>query len=953
MRLYFILAALVLTATVAQAQTESSTSTGDNAVEEVVVTGSRVITSGNDSPTPVSVISAEEFSTLRPGNLVEALNDIPAVAASRTQNSNNGTGGAAGSPATSQNAGNVINLRSMGFLRTLVLFDGHRAPPSTPDGFVDLDTIPQMLLSRVDIVTGGVSAVYGSDAISGVVNLITDTGFEGIKAHAQAGQSVYNDAGTREVGVAFGTSVLDGRGHLMGSYETRSQDPIDSKLERPWAKDIITVQGSGTEEFPYIMVRGARYNDRTFGGRVNRSAQAVLGDSQFTDGGYLVPFEHGSTEGISRNNIERGGDGGYTAQQIRAGLEMEQAYGRFDYDFSDMLSGYVSLAHTQNDGTSTGGYINSGNYSIRSDNAYLLQDYRDQLAAAGVTNFSFGKLFREMPRSGLKTSARQTMLNAGLQGSFGDGYAWDLAFVSSRGSFEVTNDTAQDLGRFAASMDSVVSNGVPVCRASLTNPAYSGCVPMNPFGENSVSQEAMDYFLTSLDWTTDIGMQDVGASITGSPFNSWAGPVNAAISAEWRKLSYEINSNTPDAGARADCAGIMGNCGGNTRVYSSAVDSVPEETSTVSEAAVEFGIPLIGESSGALDLNTAYRVANYEHAGRASTWKLGLTWDPLENLTVRVTRSRDFRAPSLDEAFRAQRLNFTGFNDWISGNPLALSQTPTEVGGNPDLEPEYSDALTYGIVWRPTDNWDVALDGFKMTVSDAIFLVQGNNPNIQNLCYDSGGSSPYCQLIGRGLDIYDRNDPQATSEANAVTYWRQTFINLAELETWGADLETNFRTSIASRPLTLRLLATYQPHVYYRLPDAPPIDYAGSAFGTNARQASPVWRATAFARYEPSDSISMALQARWRSSLNRTPDDDVEGTPPVRSVAFFNMNVAYTPNWDRGDVSFFLNIQNLLDTDPPQSGNYLNPNPGNFGEYVQGDDPIGRYYTVGVRLRMD
>ena len=454
----------------------------------------------------------------------------------------------------------------------------------------------------------------------------------------------------------------------------------------------------------------------------------------------------------------------------------------------------------------------------------------------------------------------------------------------------------------------MISNGVPVCRASLTNPLYAGCVPLNIFGVNSESPEAINYFIRRLEWGTDIGMQDVAASITGAPFSTWAGPVNAALSAEWRKVAYEINSQTPPTTARANCTGILSvgatlNCNANTATYSSAVDSVPEVSSTVSEAAAGIwrspaqGCPG-GQVAGSHYL--AYRFAHYDRAGNANTWKVGVTWDPLDILTVRATRSRDFRAPSLDETFRAQTVGFTGFPDWITGNPVTVNNIRTEGGGNPDLKPELGDTLTYGVVVRPTPNFDIAVDAFKMKITDAIFLVQGNNPNIQNICYDSGGSSQYCQLIGRGLGIYNRNNPQAASAANAINLYRQTFINLAEIETWGADVEASYRTSIASRPLSLRLLATYQPHVIYRLPGAAPIDYANSAFGTNAVQSSPVWRVTGFVNFKPTDSLTLAVQTRWRSSVERTPEDDVEGTPPVKSVAFVNMNLSYQPQWDQG-----------------------------------------------------
>jgi iron complex outermembrane receptor protein len=151
-----------------EAHAQAAAKSNSTTVDEVVVTGSRIVQNGNNMPTPMTVVQAEALTLTHPTNLAEALNDLPVFSGSRSQASNSGTSGAAGSPATSTNALNVINLRNMGLSRTLILFDGHRAPPSTPEGFVDIDTIPQMMLKRVDVVTGGASAVYGSDAVTGV-----------------------------------------------------------------------------------------------------------------------------------------------------------------------------------------------------------------------------------------------------------------------------------------------------------------------------------------------------------------------------------------------------------------------------------------------------------------------------------------------------------------------------------------------------------------------------------------------------------------------------------------------------------------------------------------------------------------------------------------------------------------------------------------------------------------
>jgi iron complex outermembrane recepter protein len=945
--------------TLAFAWTANAQTAASNQLEEIVITGSRVITNGNDSPTPVTVVTTEDLKTVNPGNIVEALNDMPAFNGSRGQNTNSGTGGQAGSPANSANAGNQLNLRQLGTLRSLVLYDGHRAPPSLPNGDVDLDTIPQMMLKRVDVVTGGVSAVYGSDGISGAINFVTDTSFQGIKGNLQAGRSAYNDADTAEGGIAFGTNLFGGRGHVMGSFESRHSAPIDSKFARPWGKNVYTLQGFGTDAVPYFQVSGARTADRNAAGRVNNS---VFGDSQFTSGGYIIPFNHGTRLGSApsyqaSNNCrqcEIGGDGGVYNGQLRAGLDMNQFFGRFDFDFTDDLHGYLTVANTANHSVATGNYVTNSSYTITADNAFLLPQYKAALGSA--TTFTIGKMWTEIPRGEADTHTRQVFAVAGLQGSLGK-YKWDVALTKSAGSFNVRQANAYDQGRFFAAIDSVVGpGGTPICRASLTNAAYANCVPLNPFGANAGSQAAVDYFMAQVNYETKIGMEDVSASLTGSPFDTWAGPVNAALSAEWRKTTYEIDSHTPDPRiTKADCAGIATGCTGNTNVYNSAVISVPETSTKVSEAALEFGVPLLKDKAFAksLDLNAAYRFAHYDRAGNANTWKVGFTWNPFDMLTVRATRSRDFRAPSLDENFRATTISAPGrgFGDVLPGNPdSAAGQNPlasTVNGGNLNLRPELGDTLSYGIVVRPTPNFDIAVDAFKIKVNDAIFLIQGNSPVYQRACYAGGGtsasdpgSSAYCQLIQRNA-------------AGSVTQWTSSFINLANLETWGADIELGYRTSIADRPLQLRLLGTYQPHLIYKQPGIVDIDYAGSSFGTNGLQANPLWRFTGFASFKPTDNLTVSVQERWRSSLPK-----VDGNPtivysgkPVKSVAYTSVNVGYSPNIDVGKLEFFVNVRNLFNTDPPQAGFWGNPSPGQFGEIAFGDDPIGRFYTAGVRFQ--
>jgi iron complex outermembrane receptor protein len=619
--------AIVALASPALAQTAdtSTTPADEEDKSEIVITGSRVVRNGDDMPTPVTVVSAADLQATHPTNLAEALNDLPVFAGSRTQASNTGTSGAAGAPATSTNALNVINLRNMGLARTLILYDGHRAPPSTPEGFVDIDTIPQMLLKRVDVVTGGASAVYGSDAITGVVNFVTDRTFTGVKAEAQYGISHYGDAPSYSFGVAGGTNLLEDRLHVMASFNYRHDDGIDSKFDRPWGADLRTLQGDGSATYPYFQVIGARQNNVTYGGRINNG---LLIDQQFTTGGVLIPFVHGTKVGQGGTippglPYEIGGDGGYYNGQLRAELTMRQAYGRVDLDVSDSIKFYASAAYTENDSLGIGNYYSQQNLAISRSNAFLLPQYVTAMGAA--SSFNLGKIFTALPRSEMEAESRQLLTTVGFEGSLGGDWQWEIGYVRGRGTLAVDQNVAINLGRFAAALDSTLVGGVPVCRASLTNANYANCVPLNPFGVNSESAAALAYITTSTGWKTWLRSDDISGSISGSPFSTWAGPVTVALSAEWRQTSEEIVSRSLPT-ARADCVGITGNCNANTPVYgvatgSASVANLPKSTVTVSEFAGEAQIPLARDIPmlQSLDLNLAMRHAHYNLAGNAVT----------------------------------------------------------------------------------------------------------------------------------------------------------------------------------------------------------------------------------------------------------------------------------------------------------------------------------------------
>ena len=325
--------------------------------------------------------------------------------------------------------------------------------------------------------------------------------------------------------------------------------------------------------------------------------------------------------------------------------------------------------------------------------------------------------------------------------------------------------------------------------------------PLDAFGASAVSNKAFeDYIFTPVEYLTKIGSDDVTANLTGSPINDWAGPINTALSREWRNHSYQIDSNSLPT-MHSDCAGIAANCTATTVSYSASTLLVPKVSRAVKEGAAELSrVPLLKDQPWAksLDLNAAYRLAQYEVTGTARTWKVDLTWDVNDQITVRSTRSRDFRAPGAGRVVpRTNGIVHAGFADLMPGSARAKSaaERAHRVGRQSDLKPEISDTLTYGIVFRPNSSFSIAVDAFDIKVQNAIFQTPG-----QRQC---GAVRLLCQQ--RDFTLLPADRPRARKlhghlggkPGGAVA---QVFINAANHNTQGVDVEANFRTSIADRP---------------------------------------------------------------------------------------------------------------------------------------------------------
>lgn len=929
----------------AQAPTE------DQAIEGIVVTGSRVVTNGNAAPTPVTVVTAQALLSQTPSNIPDALNKLPQFA--QSGRSGQAGAGSAGGVGTA----NTLNLRNFGAQRNLVLFNGIRVPMTSTAGEVDLNVLPQMLIQKVDMVTGGVSAVYGSDAVTGVINLVVDKAFTGLKMDAHVGTSSRSDNEQWKLGIAGGAYLFGGdRAHVMGSYEHFNAEGIKHYADRPNGADFWTATGNGSAANPFTLTRNGRASIYTYGGLITVGPQGLVG-RQFSENGILTPFVPGAATGS--NGLQSGGDGLVFDNTLYAPLATDQAYGRFDYEFSDSFSAYADVGYARSKSENrflplgTNGLPGANGLSgavIQSGNAFLPASVQSALTAAGASSFVLSRYENSnsvIPNVGNRNRTENVFATLGVEGKFLDRFNWDGSIRYGRSSQYVINTNNTNTAKLAAALDAVINpaNGQVVCQVSLTAFAsrFPGCVPINMFGPTAVTPLAADY--VSDDTTQDLISEQVAYNfgIAGELFTLPAGPVVVSVSAEYRDVSAKLLSSA-DPLTRADCTGLRANCAAATPAYLGYTNGPFNADMTVKEVAGEFLAPLLADLPliHKLELNGAARYTDYSTSGSVETWKLGLSWEVTDELRLRATRSRDIRAPNLWDLYRPGGSSLIGFFDQhtnVARTAVSRSQ------GNPDLVPEIGDTLTIGAVYRPAwlSGFSVSVDYYDIKLEKAITNINGNSAAIQTLCQLSNGASPYCALYIRPFPFANR-----TPENTATTVLSQS-LNVGKLTTKGADLEVNYTFDAAtlipaaSGRVDLRFLGSYQPKLLTQ-----PI--AGGAITNNAgvNGVSKV-RLNLMLAYT-TDTWNVGVVQRWKSKQKAFAPPIVSNIPDADAYAYTDVSAEYKLRGIGKDMTLFANVQNLFDKNPPIFGTTAGA-PGLFSSYAVGYDVVGRYYTLGLRAK--
>lgn len=943
--------ALIVSTSGALAQQAITPPPESAALDEVVVTGSRIQRNGYETPTPVTVVSSQELLERAPSNIPDALNQLPQLQGSQ-------------SPArrldltinNRPNAGNFLNLRALGATRTLVMLDGVRLPPTAATGEVSVDTLPEALVQRVDIVTGGASAVYGSDAVAGVVNYILDTKFRGLKVNAQTGISGEGDNESYRFGVAGGRSFSDDKIHALFSVERQINRGIDNISDRPLGARFLCDPGAGTAANPISLAENCRSRAASYGGNI---VSGPLSGLAFGPDGTLHTFNPGAAgSGI-------GGEGSMflPAADLVASLKTWQGFGRVAYEHNDRLRFYAQTALGESINgpyDSVGANLNANTSTgipIFSGNAFLDPSVQALMNTRGIQTFSMTRwpdqdLARAMGKTDLPISHseqrnRSATFMAGIQGGFGATWRWDANYVYGISKFD-SDSFEPEIPKLLAAVDAVRDPaGTIVCRVTITNPGlYPGCTPINLFGLGAPSQTAVDYVYGRSLWQLDNEMSIVSANINGEPFELWAGPVSVALGAEYRTQMIEQTSNA-NPGVELDRTGLRGAPTVLNR-FQVVNTGVANGEVTVKEVYGEAVVPLLRETPFAksLDLSAAFRHTDYSTSGGVNTWKLGFDYSPVTDLRVRGTLSRDIRAPSLYELFGGAARGQNIITDVHTG---VTSVTTVESTGNANLSPEIGKTKLIGFVYQP--NWlaglGLSVDYYSITISDAISTQGG--PGAIQLCEDTNGASPLCALISRPLPFSDR------SAANFPTKTISTPVNIAKIQREGMDFELSYRMPVdrlfpgMPGSLDIRGLASNTQLIRQdNGSGAAPTQTAGY-------RANPKWRGSVSAAYR-GERLTVFVQERFTGTYNMRVSNLSTQVyaccDKAPNYGYTDLTLTYKIMEDRKSEAF-VSITNLFDKQPPilnpaTSGSVNIRYPTQRADY----DIIGRYFTVGVRLRM-
>ncbi|MET1256463.1 TonB-dependent receptor domain-containing protein [Aliikangiella maris] len=939
--------------TVFSAELEEGNTEASEAENNIIIVGSRIKREDFDSASPIITVDAATLKQTGYTNIEDALNELPQLGIG-TNLGNNGTSG-------TETGASFANLRSMGSGRTLVLINGKRMVPSSlSQTSVDLSNIPVAMVEKVEILTGGASAIYGSDAIAGVINVTLKTDYQGFQISLGGSIPEHGGAETQSMSLAMGGEFGGGKGNISGGLNF-------SNSER-----LLQTQRDFTTGTGYISTVANPANQSTYDGVPDVLILRDTTISWYPETGGVTSFNpiNGAIETYymnangelvlnelpqygSRGEVREGGPGfsfGDYIFQLRSKQQVVNSFLNLNYEIDENLSFYSSLqiASTSSDGDFQPNYLPDA-VTVYRDNPFNTDSVNAYMDARGITELSpaTGQLvFRTTTDLGTRQQFNErTTYTAifGLNGFFGD-WDWDVSVQHG----ESKSSTVGGAGfayrdRLYAAYDVVLGADGPECRTMVDE----GCLPLRVLGENT-DQAAIDW-VTAITTQSQLNTQSIFSGyITGEVFELPGGSASVVLGAEYREDTILFN---PDPAERG---GIILLAGEN--------NPVPESKLDVSEVFTEINLPIVDM----LEIGAAYRSSDYSTVGSVDAWSATLDFRPIEDLAFRVTSSTSIRAPSVYELFNPGNTIFNiiqdpcdnqnvvrGSNPAVRAancaedvgedftDPLSGATRATLAGGNAELEPEEADTITAGFVITPTavPGLNMSIDWWQIKLTNKIDTKQVANILID--CYDSPGlENSACGAITR------------RASDNAIIKVDGGQVNIGEVDLEGFDISLEYRFEAAKLfedmpgSFGLRLITTKLEENTINDDDVITIQ-AGD-------YDNPEWAGTFTASYN-ADHWGVNLNTIFRGSSLADPDlntVDNSGNPVNYDEAYpngngevdtlyrFDLNGYYALS---SSTTLSFGVRNLTDEEPPRVTGFFSGRNG-------AADVIGRTYVMNVTM---
>jgi outer membrane receptor protein involved in Fe transport len=974
---------------------QAAAQTASDEISEVVVTGTRIPSPNLESVSPVTAVSAAEIKATGVTRVEDMINSLPQAFAAQGAALSNGSTGTA-----------TVSLRGLGATRTQVLIDGRRLMPGTPNTLggslaADINFIPSALIERVDVLTGGASAVYGADAVGGVVNFIMAKNFEGVRVDAQYG--IYqHDNGNDVAGVVQAAQNASANPQFFQLPKDNVRDGEMSQVTLVIGVNSPDGKGNVTAYAGYRHVEPILQGNRDFSSCTFNSgdtfADAGCGGSGTAFparvGAYVVdPAGPGNTFRL-RNAATDVYNFGPTNYYQRP--DDRYVLGAFaNYEINDWATAYADVMFM--DDTSTyqiaPGGIFAGTFSVNCANPFLSAQQRGLLnatAASGggtcATNPAgtfTGTISRRNVEGGGRqgrTQHQQYRYVVGVRGDLNDNWNYDFAMQYGRVSFNQVQTGFYRTSAINQALNVVQTPSGPAC----ANPA-GGCVPYNIFQLGGVTQDALDFLETPSTQNGNLFERIVNFSLGGDLTDygvksPWANDgVGVSMGAEYRRETLDFAADFISS------SGDLNGSGGANPPVNGSFD--------VYELFAETRIPIVQDMAFAksLTLELAFRYSDYSSIGTTETYKIAGDWEPIDGLRLRGGYNRAVRAPHVLELFSPQNVVLDGTQDPCAGlaasdplvarcaqafnltaaQVLAIEANPAnqyngQIGGNPNLDPETADTWTVGFVYQPSflPGFNFSADWFSIKVKDFISGIGADT--IINRCVNTLDSF-FCGLVNRDQDgsIWLSNEG----------YVVDTTLNTGALRTKGIDFNVSYRTDLENfgisngGGLSFNFVGTWLDDL--SIQNLPGDDFFNCAgyYGTicsvsgGLSSPNPEWRhkarvtwTTPFEYGDWFKDFSLSLQ--WRHfnkvTLDAYSDDPALNNPGLQyatdktlaSRDYFDLTASWTM---RDNLNFRADVNNLFDKDPPLNGSSNCPTgPCNGNTWPQIYDAFGRYLFIGL-----